>query len=250
MLNISDPALPQQPPHREPLEAYSEAPADAQNRAAQANNVAAHHAELAQDVNAKARGASNKRVDDASLAKLIAEENASRTKFPRYPGLERWELIEKMGDGAFSNVYRARDLQGDAGEVAIKVVRKYEMNSMQVSVTTKMSVYTSLICFVSVFISQCSFLPNACTLLSIARVTLRFISTGYQHLRVCALYREINIYIRNSKRLRKQQRCGLFFFFFFFVSTFTLRSNTPHMLLVLLVSMFLGGLVMCHMKLK
>lgn len=39
-----------------------------------------------------------------------------------------------MGDGAFSNVYRARDLQGDYGEVAIKVVRKYEMNNMQVSV--------------------------------------------------------------------------------------------------------------------
>ncbi|GAO13708.1 hypothetical protein UVI_02018090 [Ustilaginoidea virens] len=64
---------------------------------------------------------------------LVAEENASRTKFPRYPGLERWELIEKMGDGAFSNVYRARDLLGVAGEVAIKVVRKYEMNSLQVS---------------------------------------------------------------------------------------------------------------------
>ncbi|KAJ8121242.1 hypothetical protein O1611_g10151 [Lasiodiplodia mahajangana] len=36
-----------------------------------------------------------------------------------------------MGDGAFSNVYRARDRQGDAGEVAIKVVRKFEMNNMQ-----------------------------------------------------------------------------------------------------------------------
>ncbi|OAA47939.1 Calcium/calmodulin-dependent-like protein kinase [Metarhizium rileyi] len=130
-MNISDPALHQQFPHKEPLEAYSEAPGDAQNRAAQAHNVAAHHAEHAQDVNAKASTTSKKRVDDASLAKLVAEENASRAKFPRYPGLERWELIEKMGDGAFSNVYRARDLQGDAGEVAIKVVRKYEMNSMQ-----------------------------------------------------------------------------------------------------------------------
>jgi hypothetical protein len=38
-----------------------------------------------------------------------------------------------MGDGAFSNVYRARDTTGERGEVAIKVVRKYEMNSMQVS---------------------------------------------------------------------------------------------------------------------
>lgn len=39
-----------------------------------------------------------------------------------------------MGDGAFSNVYRARDTTGEQGEVAIKVVRKYEMNSMQVSI--------------------------------------------------------------------------------------------------------------------
>jgi len=67
-----------------------------------------------------------------NIARLVAEENANRSKFPKYPGLERWELVEKMGDGAFSNVYRARDREGNAGEVAIKVVRKYEMNSMQV----------------------------------------------------------------------------------------------------------------------
>lgn len=41
-------------------------------------------------------------------------------------------LLEKMGDGAFSNVYRARDTEGQYGQVAIKVVRKYEMNNMQV----------------------------------------------------------------------------------------------------------------------
>ncbi|KAK3300610.1 kinase-like domain-containing protein [Chaetomium fimeti] len=74
---------------------------------------------------------SQKRVPDENIAKLVAEENASKSKFPHYPGLERWELLEKMGDGAFSNVYRARDREGDNGEVAIKVVRKFEMNSMQ-----------------------------------------------------------------------------------------------------------------------
>lgn len=51
---------------------------------------------------------------------------------PRYPGLERWILLEKMGDGAFSNVYRAKDSTTEYGEVAIKVVRKFEMNSNQV----------------------------------------------------------------------------------------------------------------------
>jgi serine/threonine protein kinase len=78
-----------------------------------------------------------KRIDESNIAKLVAEENESRSKFPKYPGLERWRLVEKMGDGAFSNVYRAMDVEGIHGEVAIKVVRKYEMNSMQVSLKPK-----------------------------------------------------------------------------------------------------------------
>ncbi|KAJ6789569.1 hypothetical protein PWT90_10602 [Aphanocladium album] len=92
------------------------------------------HSEPAEKVARKDDSASkrtSRRVDDANLAKLVAEENASKTKFPQYPGLERWELLEKMGDGAFSNVYRARDTEGQYGQVAIKVVRKYEMNNMQ-----------------------------------------------------------------------------------------------------------------------
>ncbi|KAF3764113.1 hypothetical protein M406DRAFT_351588 [Cryphonectria parasitica EP155] len=109
-------------------DAYSGAPAEQANRAARADGVAANHAEERQVVQGNGDG-KNKRMDEVS--KLVAEENASRSKFPHYQGLERWELVEKMGDGAFSNVYRARDREGNAGEVAIKVVRKYEMNSMQ-----------------------------------------------------------------------------------------------------------------------
>ena len=75
----------------------------------------------------------SRRVPDDDIAKIVAEERETRSKFPRYPGLERWELLEKMGDGAFSNVYRARDRDGEyPHEVAIKVVRKFEMNSQQV----------------------------------------------------------------------------------------------------------------------
>lgn len=110
-------------------DAYSVQPGGNQNHVAQADGVAAHHAEANQNLNS----ASSKSRKAEELAKLVAEENESRSKFTKYPGLERWELIEKMGDGAFSNVYRARDLTGDAGEVAIKVVRKFEMNNMQVS---------------------------------------------------------------------------------------------------------------------
>lgn len=108
--------------------AYSAAAGDAHNRVAQAGNAAAHHVEPAQAANSKSKN----RVADENIAKLVAEENANRSKLPKYPGLERWQLVEKMGDGAFSNVYRARDLEGGLGEVAIKVVRKFEMNNIQV----------------------------------------------------------------------------------------------------------------------
>ncbi len=72
------------------------------------------------------------RTHEAEIEQIVAEERRSRSTMPKYPGLERWILIEKMGDGAFSNVYRARDSTGGTGEVAIKVVRKFEMNSKQV----------------------------------------------------------------------------------------------------------------------
>lgn len=131
---VSDPGYGQHPAAPQPIpDAYTAAPnADANmNRAARADGVAAHHVEDKQALGGKSSSGKKARIDD--VTKLVAEENAIRSKFPRYAGLERWELLEKMGDGAFSNVYRARNLEGNAGEVAIKVVRKFEMNSMQVS---------------------------------------------------------------------------------------------------------------------
>lgn len=74
----------------------------------------------------------NARIHEAEIEQIVAEERQSRSKMPKYPGLERWILMEKMGDGAFSNVYRAKDSTGQEGEVAIKVVRKFEMNANQV----------------------------------------------------------------------------------------------------------------------
>ncbi|KAJ5574295.1 Serine/threonine-protein kinase srk1 [Penicillium hispanicum] len=72
-----------------------------------------------------------RRDRSVEIERLVAEENVNRTKMPKYPGLDRWILVEKMGDGAFSNVYRAKDSTTEYGEVAIKVVRKFEMNSNQ-----------------------------------------------------------------------------------------------------------------------
>ncbi|KAE8133035.1 kinase-like domain-containing protein [Aspergillus pseudotamarii] len=72
-----------------------------------------------------------RRARDQEIEQIVAEERSQRNKMPKYPGLERWILTDKMGDGAFSNVYRAKDSTGEHNEVAIKVVRKFEMNSNQ-----------------------------------------------------------------------------------------------------------------------
>jgi hypothetical protein len=124
-----------------------------------ASSAAQHEPTQPQVVDVKTK--QHKRIPDENIAKLVAEENESKSKFPHYPGLERWELVEKMGDGAFSNVYRARDREGTAGEVAIKVVRKFEMNSMQVrgsfggSVLFLASPFFSFGCSGLPFVSKC-----------------------------------------------------------------------------------------------
>jgi serine/threonine protein kinase len=61
---------------------------------------------------------------------IVNEEREAKAKMPHYRGLENFKLIEKMGDGAFSNVYKALDLTVGK-KVAVKVVRKYELNASQ-----------------------------------------------------------------------------------------------------------------------
>ncbi|KAG8825319.1 hypothetical protein FRC19_011683 [Serendipita sp. 401] len=61
---------------------------------------------------------------------IVKEERTASSKMPVIKGLERFKLLDKMGDGAFSNVYKALDLS-TGQKVAIKVVRKYELNSTQ-----------------------------------------------------------------------------------------------------------------------
>lgn len=102
---------------------YSAAAVDNRNVAAQAGHAAAGAIDQKQK---------QKDYDPSVLERIVAEERESKGKLPRYPGLERWTLIEKMGDGAFSNVYRAKDNNGVYDQVAIKVVRKFEMNTTQV----------------------------------------------------------------------------------------------------------------------
>lgn len=133
---ISDPML---AGHKPPQGAhvpggdYSVANMDNRNVAAQAGGAAAKAVGDQQRIGDGGSTERKKDYDPSTIERIVAEERESKGKLPRYPGLERWTLIEKMGDGAFSNVYRARDNTGQMGEVAIKVVRKFEMNSNQVS---------------------------------------------------------------------------------------------------------------------
>ncbi|KXL49343.1 hypothetical protein M433DRAFT_64553 [Acidomyces richmondensis BFW] len=99
---------------------------DGRNVAARAGHAAAGAVEQQQKREQKTRD-----YENSVLERIVAEERENKSKLPHYPGLERWTLVEKMGDGAFSNVYRARDNNQVYNEVAIKVVRKFEMNSQQ-----------------------------------------------------------------------------------------------------------------------
>lgn len=121
----TEPVIPQRHQQHQPVlpqpGEYSVAAVDNRNVVAQAGAAAANAAGKNQKVQNR----------DAEIHAIVAEERERAGKLPRYSGLERYVLLEKMGDGAFSNVYKARDTQsGD--EVAIKVVRKFEMNSNQV----------------------------------------------------------------------------------------------------------------------
>ncbi|OBZ86302.1 Serine/threonine-protein kinase srk1 [Choanephora cucurbitarum] len=58
------------------------------------------------------------------LAKsLVREDRKRRNQMPIYPGLEQFELLRKLGDGAFSNVFEARDIR-TGSKVALKVAQK------------------------------------------------------------------------------------------------------------------------------
>lgn len=126
---MSDPNIYKHKPIQAPSphQDYSAAAVDNRNVAAKAGHAAAGA------VDAQQKRDKQKEYDPSVLERIVAEERESKGKLPRYPGLERYTLIEKMGDGAFSNVYRAKDSKGQYDEVAIKVVRKFEMNSTQVS---------------------------------------------------------------------------------------------------------------------
>ncbi|KAI9289263.1 kinase-like domain-containing protein [Umbelopsis sp. AD052] len=65
-----------------------------------------------------------------AAARMVEEEREAKKRIPTYAGLERYKLLCKMGDGAFSDVYKAVDVN-TLQKVAVKVVRKYELSPIQ-----------------------------------------------------------------------------------------------------------------------
>ncbi|KAF9964553.1 hypothetical protein BGZ70_006307 [Mortierella alpina] len=80
--------------------------------------------------NNKNSNSNNSCNNTQTASRMVEEQKQQRSRMPVYPGLERFTLLEKMGDGAFSNVYKAHDTKADR-IVAVKVVRKYDMNAHQ-----------------------------------------------------------------------------------------------------------------------
>ncbi|KAE8219628.1 hypothetical protein CF319_g6713 [Tilletia indica] len=123
--SIPDKAQPAQTVQTDASARGSSAPAS--NQASKAAQHAANQA--AANASVQANNNQNKHQDAAQ--QIVDEERQASEKLPLYEGLtERFDLVCKMGDGAFSNVYKARDKK-TGKKVAIKVVRKYELNSNQ-----------------------------------------------------------------------------------------------------------------------
>ncbi|KAI9264992.1 kinase-like domain-containing protein [Phascolomyces articulosus] len=69
--------------------------------------------------------------DDIPTEHVVKEETDSlANEIPNYTGLVNYQLVEKLGDGAFSNVYKAIDKETNR-MVAVKVVRKLELSQTQ-----------------------------------------------------------------------------------------------------------------------
>ncbi|ORY99469.1 kinase-like domain-containing protein [Syncephalastrum racemosum] len=66
-------------------------------------------------------------ASEAAATRFLEQERQRKKQMPFYPGLERFDLVEKLGEGAFSIVYKA--VEKETGKkVAIKIVRKQELD--------------------------------------------------------------------------------------------------------------------------
>ncbi|KAH3671726.1 hypothetical protein OGAPHI_000431 [Ogataea philodendri] len=75
---------------------------------------------------------------------MVHEENEERKKQEEKQVLERYQMIDKIGEGAFSTVYKALDVKLQE-EVAVKVIKKYQLDkSQQASVLKEVTIMRQL----------------------------------------------------------------------------------------------------------
>ncbi|ORX51691.1 Pkinase-domain-containing protein [Hesseltinella vesiculosa] len=74
----------------------------------------------------KLSGEEKKEVNEAASL-FVKQRLSKKTQLPNYPNLDRYELITKVGDGAFSVVYEAHDKKSDQ-LVAVKIAVKHELS--------------------------------------------------------------------------------------------------------------------------
>ncbi|ODV84781.1 hypothetical protein CANARDRAFT_8355 [[Candida] arabinofermentans NRRL YB-2248] len=72
------------------------------------------------------------RIDEYSklASDMVREENEYKQKQQQKQAVTRYSLLEKLGEGAFSTVYKAKDLETNQF-VAIKLIKKYELDQAQ-----------------------------------------------------------------------------------------------------------------------
>lgn len=65
-----------------------------------------------------------------AATQIVEQENLQKQKGKKYPNLDKYTILEQMGEGAFSVVYKAQN--NTSGElVAIKILRKFQMDQAQ-----------------------------------------------------------------------------------------------------------------------
>ncbi|KAI8340735.1 hypothetical protein BC941DRAFT_348075 [Chlamydoabsidia padenii] len=78
-----------------------------------------------------------------TVQRIVDEERLAKQLLPSYSGLERYQLLQKIGDGAFSIVYEALDTETNE-KVAVKVVDQTKLKREQVSQSNSMDLHLIL----------------------------------------------------------------------------------------------------------
>lgn len=116
--------------HREHIEQ-----AQKQNAEFLAEQQAEYNAEMEAKAHAKAKADADAEKQlqqnyQQAASQIVEQERLQKQKPVKYPGLDNYEILEQMGEGAFSIVHKARHIQSQ-NLVAIKILRKFQMDQAQ-----------------------------------------------------------------------------------------------------------------------